>query len=53
MMVSRPCRKATGAELSTLVKAQFSALNAAAERGASEETEATHQRAYDQVTCRS
>ena len=40
-----------GAELpdrSTLIKAQFSALDTAAERGTSDETEATHLRACAQ-----
>ena len=35
---------------STLIKAQFSALDTAAERGTSDEMEATHLRAYAQPT---
>ena len=31
-----------------MIKAQFSALDTAAKRGTSDETEATHQRAHDQ-----
>ena len=51
----RPSRRsrqshATGsrADRSTLIKAQFSALNVAAERGTSDKTEATRQCAHDQ-----
>ena len=43
----RPCHNAM-AERSTLIKAQFSALNMATERGTSDETEAAHQRVHDQ-----
>ena len=35
-------------DFSTLVKAHFSALDMAAEKGASDEMEATHLRAYNQ-----
>ena len=36
------------AERSTLIKAQFSTLDTATERGTSDETEATHQHVIDQ-----
>ena len=36
------------ADHSTLIKVQFCTLDMAAERGTSDETEATHQRTHDQ-----
>ena len=43
--VTKPWEPSWG---STLINAQFSALDTSAERGTSDETEDTHQRVYDQ-----
>ena len=52
-MVDSATMSQSRADRSTLIKAQFSALNMTAGRGTSDETEATHQCVNDQVrSCR-